>query len=171
MLISPGQLTRAILQFIHAGGVALTLPASTKDAICASAEIVQRGRWRFARLWRQHRLWQAREPTHCQHRTHPGDRVAGCGAGNRTSPPGTNINCIRTRACVAAETCSRVDAGPSPVTGYRIRDSIGARWLDFARFTRVAGLAAALVVAAKLGRPSIRIAKILKVNRRVSQNS
>ena len=42
MLISPGQLTLDILKSIHAGGVALTLPASTKDAICASAEIVQR---------------------------------------------------------------------------------------------------------------------------------
>ena len=42
MLISPGQLTLDILKSIHAGGVNLTLPASTRDAIRASAEVVQR---------------------------------------------------------------------------------------------------------------------------------
>ena len=42
MLILPGQLTLDILKSIHAGGVNLTLPASTRDAIRASAEVVQR---------------------------------------------------------------------------------------------------------------------------------
>ena len=42
MLIQPGQLTLDILKSVHAGGVALMLPASTRDTVRASAEIVRR---------------------------------------------------------------------------------------------------------------------------------
>ena len=42
MLIQPGQLTLEQLQSIHAGGVELTLPPSAREAIRASAQVVQR---------------------------------------------------------------------------------------------------------------------------------
>ena len=42
MLIEPGQLTLEPLQAIHAGGVELTLPPAGRNAILASARIVQR---------------------------------------------------------------------------------------------------------------------------------
>ena len=41
MLIEPGQLTLEQLQAIHAGGVPLTLPATAREAIRASAQVVQ----------------------------------------------------------------------------------------------------------------------------------
>ncbi len=41
MLIEPGQLTLEHLQAIHAGGVPLSLPDSARDAIRASAQVVQ----------------------------------------------------------------------------------------------------------------------------------
>jgi len=42
MLMQPGQLTLEQLQSIHAGGVVLTLPPSAREAIRASAQVVQR---------------------------------------------------------------------------------------------------------------------------------